>query len=47
MADKNVSIKFKSDTKEAKKNIDNLTSSLNKLGKDAKNDSVSKLGDLP
>lgn len=45
MADKNVSIKFKSDTKEAKKNIDNLTSSLNKLGKDAKNDSVSKLGD--
>lgn len=44
MADKNVSIKFKSDTKEAKKNIDNLTSSLNKLGKDAKNDSVSKLG---
>ena len=45
MADKNVSIKFKSGTKEAKKNIDNLTSSLNKLGKDAKNDSVSKLGD--
>lgn len=45
MADKNVSIKFKSDTKEAKKNIDNLTSSLNKLGKDVKNDSVSKLGD--
>lgn len=45
MADKNVSIKFKSETKEAKKNIDNLTSSLNKLGKDAKNDSVSKLGD--
>lgn len=45
MADKNVSIKFKSNTKEAKKNIDDLTSSLNKLGKDAKNDSVSKLGD--
>ena len=45
MADKNVSIKYKSDTKEAKKNIDNLISSLNKLGKDAKNDSVSKLGD--
>lgn len=44
MADKNVSIKFKSDTKEAKKNIDNLTSGLNKLGKEAKNDSVSKLG---
>ena len=45
MADKNVNIKIKSDTKDAKKNIDNLTSSLNKLGKDAKNDSVSKLGD--
>lgn len=45
MADKNVSIKFKSNTKEAKKNIDDLTSSLNKLGKDAKNDSISKLGD--
>ncbi len=44
MADKNVSIKFKSDTKEAKKNIDNLTSGLNKLGKEAKSDSVSKLG---
>lgn len=45
MADKNVNIKIKSDTKDAKKNIDNLTSSLNKLGKDAKNDSVSKLDD--
>lgn len=45
MADKNVNIEIKSDTKDAKKNIDNLTSSLNKLGKDAKNDSVSKLGD--
>lgn len=45
MADKNVNIKIKSDTKDARKNIDNLTSSLNKLGKDVKNDSVSKLGD--
>ena len=44
MADKNVNIKFRSDTKDAKKNIDNLTSGLNKLGKEAKNDSVSKLG---
>lgn len=44
MADKNVNIKFRSDTNDAKKNIDNLTSGLNKLGKEAKNDSVSKLG---
>lgn len=44
MADKNVNIKFRSDTKDAKKNIDKLTSGLNKLGKEAKNDSVSKLG---
>lgn len=44
MADKNVNIKFRSDTKDAKKNIDNLTSGLNKLGKEVKNDSVSKLG---
>ena len=44
MADKNVNIKFRSDTKDAKKNIDNLTSGLNKLGKEAKSDSVSKLG---
>lgn len=44
MADKNVNIKFRSDTKDAKKNIDKLTSGLNKLGKETKNDSVSKLG---
>lgn len=42
---KEVNTKFGADTKEAQTNIDKLTASMNKLGKEAKNDSVSKLGD--
>lgn len=42
---KEVNTKVKTDTKEAQTNIDKLTASMNKLGKEAKNDSVSKLGD--
>lgn len=42
---KEVNIKYGADTKEAQTNIDKLTASMNKLGKEAKNDSVSKLGD--
>ena len=43
MASKNVSIKIKADSSSATKNIDKATSSLNKLGKEAKSDSLSKL----
>lgn len=42
---KEVNTRIKADTKEAQTNIDKLTASMNKLGKEAKNDSVSKLGD--
>lgn len=42
---KQVNTKIGVDSKEAQTKIDKLTASLNKLGKDAKNDSVSKLGD--
>lgn len=42
---KEVNTKFGADTKEAQTNIDKLTASMNKLGKEAKSDSVSKLGD--
>lgn len=43
MASKNVSIKIKADSSSATKNIDKATSSLNKLGKEVKSDSLSKL----
>ncbi len=43
MADKNVSIKIKADSSSAKKGIDNVTSSLNKLGKSVRSDSISKI----
>lgn len=42
---KEVNTKFNANTKDAQNNIDKLSASLNKLGKEAKNDSVSKLGD--
>lgn len=41
---KEVNTKFNANTKDAQNNIDKLSASLNKLGKEAKNDSVSKLG---
>ena len=41
---KEVNTKFNANTKDAQNHIDNLSASLNKLGKEAKNDSVSKLG---
>ena len=43
MAGKEVNTKVGVDIKEAQTNIDKLTASFNKLGKEAKNDSVSKL----
>lgn len=42
---KQVNTKIGVDSKEAQTKIDKLTASFNKLGKEAKNDSVSKLGD--
>lgn len=42
---KEVNTKFNANTKDAQNNIDKLSASLNKLGKEAKSDSVSKLGD--
>ena len=42
---KEVNTRIKANTKEAQTNIDKLTASMNKLGKEAKNDSVYKLGD--
>lgn len=41
---KQVNTKFGVDSKEAQTKIDKLTASFNKLGKEAKNDSISKLG---
>lgn len=41
---KQVNTKIGVDSKEAQAKIDKLTESLNKLGKEAKNDSISKLG---
>lgn len=43
MASKDGSIKIKADSSSATKNIDKATSSLNKLGKEVKSDSLSKL----
>ena len=43
MANKNVNIKFTADTKNAKKGVDNVTSSLNKLSKEASGDPLTKL----
>lgn len=41
---KQVNTKIGVDSKEAQNKIDKLTASFNKLGKEAKNDSISKLG---
>lgn len=41
--DKNVTIKFKSDSKDAQKGIDSITSKLNKLAKDVSKNPITKL----
>lgn len=45
MAKKEVNTKVGVDSKEAQTKIDKLTASFNKLGKEARNNSISKLGD--